>query len=41
VSPPWPGSVVAIFQAKYDWDITTDGQYDALVEVTPVKWLSW
>lgn len=41
VSPPWPEPVVAIFRAKYDWDITTDGQYDTLVEVTPVKWLSW
>jgi hypothetical protein len=41
VSPPWPAPVVAIFKAKYNWDITTDGQYDTLVEVTPVKWLSW
>ena len=41
VSPPWPEPVVAIFQAKYDWDITTDGQYDTLVEITPVKWLVW
>lgn len=41
VSPPWPPPVVDIFKAKYDWDITTDGQYDTLVEVTPVKWLSW
>lgn len=41
VPPPWPEPVVAIFQAKYDWDITTDGQYDTLVEVTPVKWLNW
>ena len=41
VSPPWPEPVVDIFKAKYDWDITTDGRYDTLVEVTPVKWLSW
>ncbi len=41
VSPPWPEPVVAIFQAKYDWDITTDGQYDTLMEITPVKWLVW
>jgi len=41
VSWPWPEPVVAIFQAKYDWDITTDGRYDTLVKITPVKWLSW
>ncbi|MEW5956963.1 MAG: pyridoxamine 5'-phosphate oxidase family protein [Chloroflexota bacterium] len=41
VSPPWPDAVVAIFQAKYEWDITTDGQYDTLVEITPGRWLSW
>jgi hypothetical protein len=41
VPPPWPKPVIDIFKAKYDWDITTDGQYDTLVAVTPVKWLSW
>jgi PPOX class probable F420-dependent enzyme len=41
VPQPWPEPVVAIFKAKYDWDITTDGRYDTLVEITPVKWLSW
>ena len=41
VPPPWPEPIVDIFKAKYDWDITTDGQYDTLVVVTPVKWLSW
>jgi hypothetical protein len=41
LSPPWPEAVAAIFKAKYDWDITADGQYDTLVEVTPAKWLSW
>ena len=39
--PPWPEPVIDIFKAKYDWDITTDGQYDTLVAVTPAKWLSW
>lgn len=39
--PPWPDDVARIFQAKYDWDITSDGSYDRLLEVTPVKWLTW
>lgn len=40
-SPPWPEPVVGIFKHKYDWDISTDGQYDLLLEITPEKWLSW
>lgn len=38
---PWPDAVAAIFRAKYDWDITTAGSYDRLLEVTPLKWLVW
>ncbi len=34
---PWPEAVCAIFRQKYEWDITTDGQYTALVEVEPEK----
>lgn len=38
---PWPVDVADIFKAKYDWDITTDGDYDQLLEITPGKWLVW
>jgi hypothetical protein len=38
---PWPAGVLAIFKHKYDWDISTGGQYDQLIEVTPERWLSW
>ncbi|HEX9926279.1 MAG TPA: pyridoxamine 5'-phosphate oxidase family protein [Anaerolineae bacterium] len=38
---PWPEAVAAIFAAKYDWDITDAGDYDRLLEITPVKWLDW
>lgn len=41
LSPPWPEAVAAIFAAKYDWDIIDAGSYDRLLEITPVKWLSW
>jgi hypothetical protein len=41
VSPPLPADVVSIFIKKYDWDISQDGQYDYLVEVTPHKWMVW
>jgi PPOX class probable F420-dependent enzyme len=38
---PPPPEVVAAFKEKYDWDITTDASYNALVEITPHKWLKW
>jgi F420H(2)-dependent biliverdin reductase len=39
--PPYSQEVIAVFKAKYDWDITTDGEYNYLVEITPLKWLAW
>jgi hypothetical protein len=41
VSPPLPANVVSIFLKKYDWDISADGQYDYLLEITPYKWMVW
>ena len=41
VAEPWPEAVAAIFRRKYDWDIFTDSDYDRLLEISPVKWLSW
>ncbi len=38
---PWPVSVIQAFTAKFDWDIGTDDQYTALVQITPVKWMMW
>lgn len=38
---PWDDEVIAGFIKKYDWDITQDDQYTLLVEITPLKWLSW
>jgi len=39
--PPWPAAVAGIFQAKYQWNIVKDGDYDRLLEIRPVKWLTW
>ena len=41
IEEPWPTSVADLFRAKYNWDITTDHDYNRLLEVTPVKWLIW
>ncbi|MCL6511182.1 MAG: pyridoxamine 5'-phosphate oxidase family protein [Anaerolineae bacterium] len=38
---PYPGDVVAEFKQKYGWDISADGSYNALIEITPEKWLRW
>lgn len=41
LSKPWPSAVTAAFQAKYVWNIDHDASYDALIALTPEKWLSW
>lgn len=38
---PWSQAVIDIFQRKYNWDVTTDHEYDYLLEITPAKWLTW
>jgi hypothetical protein len=30
-----------LFQAKFNWDITTDAEYDTVLEVTPRKVMAW
>lgn len=39
VAAPHPPDVLAAFKEKYNWDIPTDVEYDALYEIAPVKWL--
>jgi len=29
------------FQEKYDWDITADQEYGAIIEITPLKLMAW
>jgi hypothetical protein len=41
VAEPWPQVVADRFQTKYDWNINTDADYDRLLAIKPVKWLSW
>ena len=31
----------ALFQAKYEWDITTDTDYGVVLEITPTKLIAW
>jgi hypothetical protein len=41
VPAPWPQDVVALYQVKYAWDISSDEQYSMLIEILPDKWLTW
>jgi F420H(2)-dependent biliverdin reductase len=38
---PLPIEVISLYRKKYDWDISSDGQYDQVLEITPTKWLVW
>lgn len=33
--------LAALFQAKYDWNIRTNAEYDTIIAVDPVKALAW
>ena len=30
-----------LFKAKYDWDISSDTEYDTIIEITPTKLMAW
>ena len=40
-APPYPEAVIQAFKAKFDWDISSDASYDALIEIEVSKWLAW
>jgi hypothetical protein len=41
LQPPYQEGLLNAFVAKYDWDLTVEEQFHQVVEVTPLKWLSW
>jgi hypothetical protein len=38
---PYPALVADEFARKFDWDLDAEPEYDALVEMTPTRWLRW
>lgn len=40
-SPQSAERIRPLFQAKYNWDIATDTEYDCIIRVTPVKLMAW
>ncbi len=41
LEPPWPSKVAAAFREKYDWELSGEKDYTAMVEIVPEKWLAW
>jgi hypothetical protein len=40
-SPGAQAELQPLFLAKYNWDIVTDHEYDAIIAVTPYKIMAW
>jgi hypothetical protein len=38
---PYSPELASAFWTKYEWDITHDGEYNAMFALTPQKWLTW
>lgn len=41
LAPDTSEALRPLFQAKYNWDIGTDADYGAIIEITPTKLLAW
>ena len=41
LSRPYPPAVNDEFVRKFDWDLDSEPEYDALIEVVAEKWLRW
>lgn len=41
IHPPYQDGLLSAFMAKYEWNIADEKQFHQVVEVTPLKWLSW
>lgn len=39
IEQPYPAVVVSAFFAKFEWDITTDQQYNILIALNPQRWV--
>lgn len=39
IEPPYPAAVAAAFFTKFEWDITTDQQYNVLIALQPQRWV--
>lgn len=40
-APEMQDELRPLFQAKYDWDISTDADYSLILQITPTKFMAW
>jgi len=40
-APEAEAAIQPLFLAKYDWNISTDAEYDTIIAITPVKIIAW
>ena len=40
-APQAEAELQPLFLAKYDWDISTDAEYDTIIAITPEKIIAW
>lgn len=41
VQTPLAEALASAFLSKYEWDLAKEVQYNLVVEITPIKWLTW
>lgn len=41
LAPEMEEALAPLFQAKYDWNIRTDSEYDTIIRVDPAKVMAW
>ena len=41
LAPEAEKALQPLFQAKYNWDISTDADYSTIIEITPTKLMAW
>lgn len=41
LAPEMEATLRPLFQAKYNWDISTDAAYTAIIRIVPHKFLAW
>ena len=41
LSAPFDPALLAVFKAKYDWDIAAESTAHAMIEIAVERWLKW
>ncbi len=41
LAPTLEANLQPLFKAKHDWDISTDREYNTIIEITPTRFIAW